>query len=243
MSPGPAAVPSPLAEAWLAEPLATLEFDAVLEAVAGHAAGDLGRARVRGRRPSADLAWIADQLALVGEVAAWHRRGERLLAEPVPDATRALARLRIDGAVLEPLELAQVARLLAAARLVQAELRRVEEECPRTAALAIPLPDKALDRRLAESVDDEGELLDTASVALAAARQAVQQSRTRLVKRLEGVLRGLEPQAGSADASVTLRNGRYVIPIRRDSRSRPAGIIHDESASAGTLFVEPSEAV
>ena len=46
-----------------------------------------------------------------------------------------------------------------------------------------------------------------------------------------------------ADASVTVRGGRYVIPVRRDSRSRPDGIVHDESGSAGTLFVEPSAAI
>jgi DNA mismatch repair protein MutS2 len=107
----------------------------------------------------------------------------------------------------------------------------------------VSLPDKRVDQRLVESVDDDGELLDTASPALAAARQAVQQSRTRLVKRLEGVMRALEPQTSVPDAGVTVRNGRYVIPVRRDSRSRPSGIVHDESSSAGTLFVEPTEVV
>ena len=68
-------------------------------------------------------------------------------------------------------------------------------------------------------------------------------ARQRLLRKLETLLRGLEASAAPADASVTVRGGRYVIPVRRDSRSRPGGIIHDESGSAGTLFIEPAEAI
>ena len=238
-----AGTPSRLSDAGISAALGDLEFEEVLAAVAGHAAGPLGVARVRERRPSSDLAWIREELALVGEVAAVFRRGDKLVAEPVPDLSRALARLRIDGSVLELPELRDLRVVLSAARLVDAELRRVAEQAPRAAALAVPLPDRAIDRRLELSVGDDGELLDTASPALAAARREIQAARQRLVKRLEGILRGLDAQATIKDAGVTVRGGRYVIPVRRDSRSRPGGIVHDESASAGTLFVEPSEAV
>jgi DNA mismatch repair protein MutS2 len=71
----------------------------------------------------------------------------------------------------------------------------------------------------------------------------VQHARQRLLRRLEALLRVLDATVAPADASVTVRGGRYVIPVRRDSRSRPAGIVHDESGSAGTLFVEPTEAI
>ena len=100
-----------------------------------------------------------------------------------------------------------------------------------------------LERRLEQSLDPDGAVLDTASPALAAARREVHQARARLIRRLESLLRGLEAGATVADASVTVRGGRYVIPVRRDSRSRPDGIVHDESGSAGTLFVEPSAAI
>jgi len=238
-----AGTPSRLPGATVDAALADLEFDEVLGAVAGHAAGPLGAARVRDRRPTADLDWIREELALVGEVAAVFRRGDKVVAEPVPDLGRALARLRIEGSVLEITELRDLRVVLSASRLVDAELRRVADQAPRAAALAVPLPDKAIDRRLELSVGDDGELLDTASPALAAARREIQAARQRLVRKLEGILRGLDAQATIKDAGVTVRGGRYVIPVRRDSRSRPGGIVHDESASAGTLFVEPSEAV
>ncbi|HEU4954024.1 MAG TPA: Smr/MutS family protein [Gemmatimonadales bacterium] len=235
--------PSPLPDETSAEALETIELAEVIERIAALAAGPLGAARVRRRRPTEDLAWLREELARVGETAGLFRRGDRLQAEAIPDVTRALARIRIEGSVLDGRELAAIQRVLAAARQVHADLRRVAEAAPLAAALSSPLPDKTLERRLEQSLDPDGGVLDTASPALAAVRREVHQARARLIRRLESLLRGLEPGATVADASVTVRGGRYVIPIRRDSRGRPDGIVHDESGSAGTLFVEPSAAI
>jgi DNA mismatch repair protein MutS2 len=235
--------PLPLSPEHSEDALDTLEFDSVLQLVAAHAVGPLGKARVLGRRPTTDIDWISAELARVAEVAALFRRGDSLLAEPIPDLTRALARLRIEGSVLEGVELAALQRMLGSARNVSLDLRRVAEPAPLTALLIQSLPDKAIERRLEQSLDPDGNLLDTASPGLAAARREVQAARQRLLRRLDSLLRGLGPSAAPADASVTVRGNRYVIPVRRDSRSRPPGIIHDESGSAGTLFIEPSETI
>jgi DNA mismatch repair protein MutS2 len=235
--------PLPLADPGTADALETIELDAVLDRVAEHAAGPLGAAAVRARRPTQDLAWIRTELARVGEVAAVFRRRDQLLAEPIPDVAGALARLRIEGSVLEGVELARLHRALVATRAVHADLTRVAPEAPRAAELLRALPDRSHERRLELSVDPEGNLLDTASPRLAAARREVQAARQRLLRKLEGLLRGMDPAAAPAGATVTVREGRYVIPVRRDSRARPPGIVHGESGSAGTLFVEPAEAI
>ena len=238
-----AGTPSPLPPDRSDDGLETVEFGAVLGLVAGYAAGPLGAARVRARRPTLDLDWVRLELARVGEVAALIRRGDALLSEAVPDVSRALSRLRIEGSVLEGSDLVAILRVLGVARRIQADLRRVADTAPLAAALSHPLTDKSIERRLEQSLDADGSLLDTASPALAAARRGVQQARQRLLRRLDSLLRSLDSTVASGDASVTVRGGRYVIPVRRDSRSRPAGIIHDESGSAGTLFVEPTEAI
>ena len=238
-----AGTPSPLPEERTADGLDTVELESVLEVVAGYAAGALGAARLRARRPVLELEWIRRELARVGEVAALFRRGDGLLAESVPDVSRALSRLRIEGSVLEGQDLVAIGRVLGTARRVHGDLRRVKETAPLAAELAHDLPDKSIERRLELSLDADGSLLDTASPALAAARREVQHARQRLLRRLDTLLRGLDSTTAPSDASVTVRGGRYVIPVRRDSRSRPAGIVHDESGSAGTLFVEPTEAI
>jgi DNA mismatch repair protein MutS2 len=238
-----AGTPSPLPPGQTADALETIEFAQVLELVAAHAAGPLGAERVRSRWPTDDLDWIRNELARAAEIARLFRQGDGLLAEPIPDVSRALSRLRIEGSVLEGVDLAAIHRVLQAARQVRADLVRVAEVAPKAAQLVCPLADKAVERRLELSVDRDGELLDSASPRLASARRDVQTARQHLLRKLESLLRGLEQGAAPADASVTVRGGRYVIPVRRDSRSRPPGIIHDESGSAGTLFIEPSEAI
>jgi DNA mismatch repair protein MutS2 len=235
--------PLPLPAEQTGDVLETIEFGSVLELVAAYAVGPLGAERIRERRPTDDLAWIGIELGRVDEVAGLFRRGDGLLAEPIPDVTRALSRLRITGSVLEGVELAALLRVLAAARAVHADLRRVAEAAPAAASLARGLPDKAIERRLEHSVDPDGNLLDSASPRLAAARREVQAARQRLLRRLDTLLRSLDSSSTPSDASVTVRGSRYVIPVRRDSRNRPAGIIHDESGSAGTLFIEPSETI
>jgi DNA mismatch repair protein MutS2 len=240
---GTSGTPLPLADPGTTDALETIELDAVLDRVAQHAAGPLGAARVRARRPTADVAWIRTELVRVAEVSGLFRRRDGLLAEPIPEVADALARLRIEGSVLEGMELAGIHRALVAARAVHGDLTRVAPEAPRAAELLRPLPERSHERRLELSVDPEGNLLDTASPRLAAARREVQAARQRLLRKLEGLLRGLDPSAAPAGATVTVREGRYVIPVRRDSRARPPGIIHGESGSAGTLFVEPAEAI
>jgi DNA mismatch repair protein MutS2 len=234
--------PSPLDDPLTVDALDTIELASVLDLVAAHAVGELGAARVRARRPVTDIHWIRRELAMVAETAALFRRGDALLAESVPDLTETLARLRIEGSVLEGRQLAGIHVLIVAARRVHADLVRVRELAPLAFELAAEPPARPPERRLEQSIDADGNVLDAASPALAAARREVHAARQRLVRRLETVLRSLDA-SGAGDAAVTMRGGRYVIPVRRDLRNRPGGIIHDESASQGTLFIEPSEAV
>ncbi len=235
-----AGTPFPLPPEASADALAVLEFGSALELVAGFAAGPLGANRVRSRRPVDAAAWIAGELAPIAELLDVFAEGGGIDVAPVPPLAGILGRLRLDGSVLEGHELAAVRKTLAAARIAGAELRRIEGTAPRTAMLRAPVPEPAIERRLDLSVDDDGELLDSASPELMRARREVHAARERLVKKLESVLRQGDSGTGAA---VTVRNGRYVIPVRRDSRSRPEGIVHDESASAGTLFVEPTAAI
>jgi DNA mismatch repair protein MutS2 len=226
-----------------ADALAALEFDHVLDVVASFTAGPLGAAALRARLPTDAPDWIRHELALVGEALSVLRRGSAIGVAPVPDLRSALGRLRVDGSVLETGELAAVKAGLIAGRQNAEELERHAESCPRIAALSVPSADRSIERMLERAIGDDDELLDSASPALAAARREVHGARERLIRRLEAMLRDADPSAVPGGASVTMRSGRYVIPVRRDSRSRPDGIVHDESGSAGTLFIEPTAAI
>ncbi len=103
-----------------------------------------------------------------------------------------------------------------------------------------PLP--AVRSTLARSFDPVGELLDTASPRLGGLRAAVRVAYDRLRRRLDALV-GTELGNALQEPIVTLRNGRYVVPVKAEARSRVKGIVHDASGSGQTLFVEPLVAV
>ncbi len=213
--------------------------------MAAHAAGPLGAARVRSRTPSADPATIRAALAQVAELAALLLTDDSIRAEPVTDLRPTLELLAVPGSALEGPALADLTVGLAAARVTAADLKRLAAAAPRTAALRVDPPPKELETRLAQAIapPPEGAVLDGASKGLARARAEVREARQRLVKKLESLLGGLDPTDRAPDAAVTVRGGRYVIPIRSTARSRVGGIVHDESATRATLFVEPPEVI
>src|SRR6266699_3650973 len=223
--------------------LETLEFPAALERVAAHAAGPLGAARVTRRSPATDPDAIRAALAQVAELAALVLTDDAIRAEPVPDITAALELLGVPGSALEGAALARLGGALAAARIVAGDLARLAAEAPRTAALRVAPPPKELEQRLAVSLDADGQVQDGASRALARARRAVREARARLVKQLDAMLAALDPTDRAPDAAVTVREGRYVIPVRSTARARIGGIVHDESATRATVFIEPPEVI
>jgi DNA mismatch repair protein MutS2 len=104
-----------------------------------------------------------------------------------------------------------------------------------------PLPQ--LRARLEASLDPATGLLDGASPALGGLRRAVRVAYERLRTRLERLVHGTELAGALQEPLITLRNGRYVVPVRSDARGRVKGIVHDQSASGQTVFVEPLVAV
>lgn len=223
--------------------LAAIEFPAALDLVAQHAVSLQGAARIRSLRPQTDPILVRHELDRVAQYLARFEAGDDVRAEAFPDVGPALARLKLEGAVLEGSELAALGAVLAAARTVHGRLARLGRPAPLVAALAVEPPPRALEEALAAALEPDGLVKDSASRDLAAARREVREAREGLVKRLGTILASLDPRHVPPDAAATVRGGRYVVPVRREARSRLGGIVHDESATHATLFVEPSETI
>jgi DNA mismatch repair protein MutS2 len=230
--------------------LAVLEFEEALGRVAARAPSALGREAVQALRPGTDPGAVQEELARVGEAVSYLSGRPDWAPPGAPDARGPLRVLSVEGGVLDPPGLLSARRLLEAAHRLRDALGPEGLESlqagglPRLEALRARLPHHApLLERLEQVVDDDGAIRDGASPALRALRRRLRSARSRMVERLERFLDTLPDRIRVTDASVSVRDGRYVIPIRREGKSEVGGIIHGESATGATLFVEPPLAI
>jgi DNA mismatch repair protein MutS2 len=143
----------------------------------------------------------------------------------------------VRGGRLDPQQFMEIAETLDATARLATSLAEERRPLPRDLGRRLhPLP--ALRSTLLRSFDPTGELLDTASPRLGALRASVRVAYDRLRRRLDSLV-GSELGGALQEPIVTMRNGRYVVPIRAEARARVKGIVHDASGSGQTLFVEP----
>jgi DNA mismatch repair protein MutS2 len=230
-----------------AHALSVLQFGQVLETVAGYAATALGAARVRRLTPDTDAGRIEGELARVAAMRAMIAGDTGWTAQPIPDLEQGLARLRLVGTFLPGPELYACGQLLRSSRLTSDALGDAKAP-PVARGVLAPLRDRLVREKRHEdaiqrSLDPDGGVRDEASPQLRRVRRELRGAEGELVALLERTMARLEPHWRVSDASVTVRNGRYVIPVRREGRGAVGGLVHDTSASGATLFVEPPAAI
>ncbi len=215
----------------------TLELPLVLARLADFTSFSAGRARALESLPSSEIETVAlwqrqttearRLLATRGEVSVGGARDVRA-------AVTAAAR----GSTLQPEELLAIRQTVVAGRTLGRLIRRAGEEYPALTLEAAGLHEMpelidAIDRTL----DDDGEVRDGASERLAAIRAELRRAHDRLLGRLQRVLS--EHASHLQEQIITQREGRYVVPLRAEFKGRVRGIVHDQSASGATLFIEP----
>jgi DNA mismatch repair protein MutS2 len=224
--------------------LNVLEYREALDLVARFASSGLGAEAVRALSPSDDPAWIEPELARVEEMRGFLRGDSGWQVPAIPDAREALRKLRVEGSVLEGTQLRDVGVLLTGSRTTRRALAQNASSLPYLALIAGGLVEREKDEaEIGRTVDEAGLVRDEASPALYRLRREIKSARGRLVERLASYMASLPPHHQVSDASVTVREGRYVIPVRREGRGEVGGIVHDESATGATLFIEPPVAV
>lgn len=224
--------------------LQVLEFDRVLEYVAGFASTSAGGEAIRALRPAADPDTVRSRLAAVQETARFLETRSDWVFPAVPDARVTLGRLAVDGSVLSAAGLARLGGLLAAGTMLERALADGSAGLPALEALrGRLLADPRLQATIQRSVDPEGSVLDGASSELRLVRGRLRGAHNRVVGHLERLLGGIDERHRVPEASVTIREGRYVIPLRREGKRAVGGYVHDESSSGATVFIEPPSAI
>lgn len=219
--------------------ISTLEFPKVLARLARHAAFSLSQERALNLRPEASLEEAQRLLAETSEARGLLAEKPKTGVGGARDLRPALANAR-RGIALTPGELLDVKGTLVAARVLMRLLADEAANYPLLVGLATGLPQPAgVVDSISKAISDRAEILDSASEQLASIRGELGVAHERLVGRMQKMLSS-EPYVRALQEPIfTQRDGRYVLPIRAEERSRVKGVVHDQSASGATLFIEP----
>ena len=215
-----------------------LEYEKIREMLAARAGSSLGKERARSLQPSTDYAEVEEQLEQTAEAVRIHA----VTSPPfggIHDLRPLLKKIHM-GAVLTLEELVDIRSTLYAMRNVKEFFKGLEIEAPTLKEWAHGVEILGqLERRLENTLDEHGSLRDDASVELRRLRTEIQTTQNRIKERVGAALRAPENQKYFQEAIVTLRDERYVIPVKAEYRRFFPGIVHDQSATGATLFVEP----
>ncbi|GAB4214734.1 MAG: endonuclease MutS2 [Roseiflexaceae bacterium] len=224
--------------------LATLEYPKILERLARSTSFSVSRELALALLPSTDLFEARERLRRTGEA--------RRLFEDYPDITiggardvRPAAHRARRGGALEAPAFLEIAATLASGRLLRATLTRLDEQrFPLLLRLAEDLPNlPSLETAITQTVGEDGEVLDSASPKLGQLRASIRIAFNRLQERLQSMLSSSQYAEALQEPIITVREGRYVVPVKASHRRVVRGLVHDQSSSGATLYVEPMAVV
>lgn len=221
--------------------LKTLDFESLVSLLARHVQTPLGRKRAIALLPSSDRAHIDRELDRTTECANYLSTGGAFGLGEIEDPEDALSQLQVEGTSLDPQQVLALQRIIGAGMDVRAQFSdaEIKSRYRELSSITASLPDL---RRVLASIRGKilptGEIDDNASPVLRRIRREISERRTRIYRSLESLMHDRAPSAIQEDI-VTIRNGRFVIPVRTDSRSQIPGVMHGLSSSGQTTFIEP----
>ncbi|MHC8966925.1 endonuclease MutS2 [Priestia aryabhattai] len=224
-----------------------LEFNKVKEQLQKKVASSLGREKVANLVPSTQYEEVVKWQEATDEATTVLRLRGNVPLVGIFDVRPSVKRAEIGG-TLSSNELLDVASTIYAARQVKQFIEQVVEDEDLQLSIItehieklMPLPE--VEQTIKMSIDENGTVLDGASDQLRGIRQKLRSTESRIREKLESLIRSSSAQKMLSDAIVTIRNERFVIPVKQEYRSAYGGIVHDQSSSGATLFIEPQAIV
>ncbi|MBP8002583.1 MAG: Smr/MutS family protein [Chloroflexi bacterium] len=215
-----------------------LEFDKVLDRVAGYTSFSGGEALARELRPTTDLETAQRWQAETQEAVTLLDTRDDITIGGARDVRRAISNAE-RGFTLQPADFLDIRGTVIAARNLRRILIRLPDHVPHLAAIAELIEEcPGVVAAISETLDDKGEVLDSASPKLAKIRHELRVAYNRLHEKLQRLVNSSQSQF-LQEPIITQRGGRYVIPLKAEYKGRIAGVVHDQSGSGATLWVEP----
>lgn len=227
--------------------LKTLEYFKIREEVSKYCTSSIGKSHIDKLVPSVDFAEVAKLLEEMDEGLSVLRLRGNVPMGGITDIRPHAKRAQIGG-MLSPVELMETASTIRASKILRLFLENVAESEDVAIPHFIEKKDAmpiltALEHEINDCIDENGSVLDSASSTLRSIRQQLRIQVSRVREKLESYTRGANASKMLSDSIITIRNDRYVIPVKSEYRSHYGGIIHDQSSSGQTLFIEPSAVV
>jgi DNA mismatch repair protein MutS2 len=225
--------------------LKVLEFHQLLEIIKGFCTSPLGQKRCDLLRPSRDISWIQSRLTEVLELKGILETAEDIPIRGLKDVEEILKRLEVEGSVLSVQELIDLYKQMELCRGLRRFFQKLDPAiAPHLQEKISRLSDqKVLEKDILHTISPKGEILDKASPALAEVRNQLKAAREKVQAILEHLLHQEEWEPLLQEQLITLRNGRYVLPVKSNYKNRVEGIVHDQSHSRMTIFFEPLQVV
>lgn len=218
-----------------------LEFPRLKGLLAGQTQSEPGRLHAEQLTPLSEQADIEIALNEVDEAVQWLNDGQMPSLGGCWDLRRVLDLVRAEGSLVATEELLKVSQSLCVMEDCRLWFKAQSQKLSlSTLALEI-MPLTELQRRLQDSIGSRGELLDSASFLLGDLRYQIRQTRSRIKQQLDQLLTGDHSSTLFQERLITIRNNRYVVPLKSDCRGQLKGFVQDESSSGQTLYLEPSQ--
>jgi DNA mismatch repair protein MutS2 len=220
--------------------LTALEFSGLLQVVQGYAVSPLGRGFLANLRPLTNLSDIQAKFRQIRELQELESREGDLPLTDFPDLAPRLAKAGVPGSLLPPEAFNDILQVLRDARQLKHYLALGGGLTPELAALAGSLPDlPVLTGAIQQCISPHNFILDQASPALAAVRRELTDTRERVNRQIRQTYFSPDYQEALQQPTISQRHGRYVIPLKADHKGAIPGIIHDQSQTRATLYLEP----
>ena len=225
-----------------ARALHVLEYDKILELLRAHLSSDVGREAAASLAPAASLAEAERLLQLTEEADGVYRRTGRTPIDAFPDIRPMLARVHAAHA-LTAAELLDAAQCLRAARAARETLLGGEASGLLAAMAGRLSSHRAIEEEIGRCILAEDEIADSASPELMRLRRQMRLTNERMREKLNAMIKSPVYQKYLQEPIITVRNGRLALPVKAEHRAQVSGLVHDQSGSGATLFIEPAAAV
>ena len=222
----------------------TLEFDQLKGMLLQRIRTPLGATIVEALEITDNAERLVRELRRTSEGVVYLRQGTALDLHDLPDPRPALGKLNVADVNLDPLEILNLLRLISVATGLRETFHEEAATYPLIREITEPLPNlRSLYQRLRGRISPTGEVEDFASPELREVRFQISRTRAQIQRSLESILKRADEAHALQDEFITIRNERYVIPIRNDNRGAVAGVVHGMSSSGQTAFIEPLETI